>query len=238
MKKKVIFTVGMVLLLGIIFLKFQSRRNDGIWLNTNYYSFATGHILPGRSILKLKNNKLKGYTHSVHSTVPNNSISFYTKNYIWTSAKWYDLISLKKIPLKYSDSLSIKMKKGEENIFKKVHDSLKNKDSFEPNFKKKAFDFTTVDNKGKLFFDEEDFFIKSEFNEWEWHTDGWEIIQTEGFDFIVFANATPLIVKKYDDVLKLYQFGIGNSLVEIKLSESSLDSLELVQIKQLKDCNN
>jgi len=230
MKRKIVLALIFLLLFCLVYLIISSRKIEGVWLNTNYISSASGNILPGKSILKLKNHKSNSYSH--YNNPSGNGYFFYFKNSIWTWPKFYEIYAIKKASLVYQDSLILELQKGEKNIFKKVHDSLQNNSDYGFSFKNKAFEFRTENTSGKLYFNQELFFIKSNSSSLEWHIDGWEAFKVDNFNFIVFANSSPLIVKKNNSVPLLYQFNNGNSLGEIKLKETSLDSTEFRNIQE------
>ncbi|KPM30488.1 Hypothetical protein I595_3309 [Croceitalea dokdonensis DOKDO 023] len=133
------------------------------------------------------------------------------------------------------DSLTFTFFSEQQRIYKKVPDSLKNDKDFNFDFSNKAFRMESKKGIDTTYFDPELTYDRRNDHPYRnWYTRGWQTVEIDNFDFLLFASATPVIIKEKNDNVLLYVLADKNDLLEVKLVEIKLDSTDLISIERYK----
>ncbi|MDC6367809.1 MULTISPECIES: hypothetical protein [Flavobacteriaceae] len=133
------------------------------------------------------------------------------------------------------DSLTFTFYGEQQRIYKKVPDSLKNNKDFYFDFANKAFRLESKRGIDTTYFDTELTYDKRIDHPYRnWYTGGWKTLEIDDFDFLLFASATPVIIKEKNDDILLYVLADKNDLLEVKLIEIQLDKADLSSLEHYK----
>lgn len=141
------------------------------------------------------------------------------------------------IPKAYinKDSLTFTFYGDQQRIYKKVPDSLKNSKDFNFDFANKVFRLESKRGIDTTYFDPELTYNKRYDHPYRnWYTGGWKTVEIDNFDFLLFASATPVIIKEKDDNVLLYVLANKNDFLEVRLQEITLESIDLKSIERYK----
>lgn len=233
MKKKILITFGILVVCGIGYFTYTNKRIEGIWINHYDISPAIDYNYPGRDVLLIENQEFQSFNHNANGGLIEKKYFLAGKSLrLWPKDSMD--FSIPKAIIN-DDSLIFTFNGDQQRIYKKVPDSLKNSKDFNFDFANKAFQLESERRIDTTYFDADLTYDRRKDHPYrKWYTGGWKTIEIDYFDFLIFANGTPVIINEKNDEVLLYVLGEKKNLIEVKLDEIELDSIDLISIEHYK----
>lgn len=188
---------------------------------------------PGRDVLVIENQEFQSFNHSANGGLIKEKYFLIGKSLkLWPKDSMD--FSIPKAAIN-KDSLTFTFYGEQQRIYKKVPDSLKNNKDFHFDFANKAFRLESKRGIDTTYFDSELTYDRRFDHPYRnWYTGGWKTVEIDDFDFLLFASATPVIIKENNDDILLYVLVDKNDLLQIKLIEIQLDKADSLSLEHHK----
>jgi hypothetical protein len=233
LKKKILIIFGVLIIYGIVYFFYTNKRIEGIWINHYNISTTEEYSFPGRDILRIKNLKFHSFNYATNGGLIEQKYFLFGKSLrLWpTDSKDFSIPKISK----NKDSLTLTFYGEQQRIYKKISDTLKNDKDFKFDFTNKAFRLESKSGVDTIHFDSELTYNRRNDHPYRnWHTGGWKTVEIDDFDFLLFASATPVIIKEKNDDILLYVLADKNDLLEVKLVEIQLDTVDSLSLEHYK----
>ncbi|KQC31038.1 hypothetical protein [Flagellimonas eckloniae] len=233
MKRKVLIIFITLIICGIGFVIYSNKKIEGVWINHYNTSVSTDYFSPGRDVLKIKNQTFHSYNHQANGGLIKEKYFLIGKSLrLWP--KDSTDYTLPKVFVN-RDSLFFEFYNEHRRIYKKIPDSLKNNSYFKLDFTNKAFRLESEKGIDTNYFDSKlTYYRRKDHPHIDWYTGGWETVSIDNYDFLLLADATPVIIKENNGNVLLYVLDEKNKLLKIKLVEIQLDSTDLKSLARHK----
>jgi hypothetical protein len=232
---KRILQLGLIILIS--FITYSNLRIKGVWIGV--YEGNESSVFNTNSEVLVFNNFNFDKICELYSCYDiKNEFLFAFGNSLFIDEKEEYSVKWKNINYLDKDSLIFQTYNG-LSVYRKIPDSLKQKDSFKTNFKNKLLTLSNGKFTDTIYISDKYLLFRNNIHSYEkWGNDLIEIKNIEDFKIMFFNNPTsPMIIKEIDNKLIFFQYGRNktNSLnvKEIKSNHSLNEEIKM-KLKRLK----
>jgi hypothetical protein len=227
--------LGLIILLS--FIIYSNLRVKGVWMGV-YEGNESSFFNTNNEVLVFKNFNFDKICELYSCNDIKNKFLFAFGNNIFFDEKDEYIIKWKNINYLGNDSLVFKTYNG-LSVYRKIPDSLKQKESFKTNFKNKLLTINNDEFKDTIYINDKYLLFKNNKHpNQKWSDDYYEIKNIEDFKIMYFNNSIqPIIIKEKNNKITFFQYGrnkINSLKVEIIKSNHLINEEIKKKIKRLK----
>ncbi|NOZ47277.1 MAG: hypothetical protein GXO79_10930 [Chlorobi bacterium] len=236
MKRKILTTLSLVVLIVICFFYYLNKRIEGIWIK-HYSTDLSNHefFYDGNILLDIKNQKFSTYYSGLNG-IPEetNYFNFGTNLKLWPLETEYNFsYSIKSIN---NDSLILtkyNFEKIIEVVYKKIPDTLKNNSDWQKKLLWNAYEFRLPEYTDTIYFDNRFIMSKNQTTQArEWDSQDWKLTKINGFDIMFTGNWATFILVEKDDKISFYAFDNKKRLSKAELKKIDIDLSKVKKIAE------
>ena len=133
-------------------------------------------------------------------------------------------------------SIIFEAKEGDNLVYKKIPDSLKNNSDWNQKLLHKVFELKLGESTDTIFFDNRFLMSTNSIHPYrKWDSQGWELLKINGFDIMLTGNWTTFILQEKNNEILFFGFGINGQLLKAELNEIEIDLSKVEKIvKRIK----
>lgn len=213
---KRLFQLGLIILVS--FIVYSNLRIKGVWIGV-YEGNDNSIFNTNNQVLVFNIFSFDKICELYSCNDIKNEFLFAFGNNMFFNEKDEYLIKWKKLNYFDNDSLVFKTFNG-LSVFRKIPDSLKQKESFKTNFKNRLLTINKDEFKDTIYINDKYLFFKNSSNpNQKWGDDYYEIKNIEDFKIMYFnSTINPIIIKEKGNKIFFFQYG-RNKINSLKVEE-------------------